>query len=107
MNEIFTILTPAFILLVIAAGTRFFPPSLGNAFLLKGPQWWARDQKTWDTAYCYLSKVYATLGIILSGICGILKYIDWFYAPYLGFGLLFLFLTLAHIRTRRYMHKKQ
>jgi len=107
MNEALTVLTPALILLVIAVGTRFFPPSLGNSFLIKGPNWWSRDQQTWDTAYCILAKRYAVLGALLTICCGGLYFLEWYYAPYVGFGLLLLFFTVAHMRTRQYMRSKE
>ena len=107
MNEALTVLAPALILLVIAVGTRFFPPSLGNAFLIKGPNWWSRDEQTWDIAYCYLAKRYAVLGAVLTLCCGVFYFLDWNYAPYFGFGLLLFFLFVAHFLTRKYMRSKE
>ena len=107
INEILSALAPALILLIVALVTKYFPPSLGNSFLIKTPDWWSRDQQTWKDAYCYLVKVYAVLGLVLTAICGLLYIVGWVYSSYLSFALLFVFLALAHLRTRTYMRENR
>ena len=107
MNEVLTLLTPALILLVMAIGTRFFPPSQGNAFLVKGSTWWSRDAETWKKAYRYLARTYALLGGLLTMACSGLVFVKSIYAPYIGFALLFLCFIVAHGLTRTYMKKQQ
>ncbi len=107
MNEILSALAPALILFVIALVTKYFPPSLGNSFLIKNPDWWAQDEQTWNDAYCYLVKMYARLGLTLTLICGVLYHFGWPYASYLGYGLLFLCLAIAHLQTRSYMRSNR
>ena len=106
MDKILTTFTPALILLFIAVVTRYFPPTKGNAFLIKGPQSWAKDEDIWNKAYQYLAKRYAVYGILLTFCCGLIYFLDWKYADILGYIVLILLVILAQYQARKYMKGK-
>lgn len=102
-TSILTTIAPALIALIAYIVVRFSPPSLDNAFILKGPQWWSRDQETWDKSYTFLAKKYLLSTIILFVFCGAMFFIDWEYAISLGYLLLVLLILLAQYQARSYM----
>ena len=108
MNTTFIItnLAPAMMLFFIAIVVRFFPPSKGtNPFVLKVPEWWARDEKTWYSAYGFLAKRYLQYSLLLAIICIVFLW----YMPVYGatFGYLFLvgFFSTAQWQARQFMNK--
>ncbi|MEP0263282.1 hypothetical protein [Dokdonia sp.] len=103
ITTILTIMAPALIALIAYGIVRFFPPSIDNAFILKAPQWWSRDQQTWDKAYVFLAKKYILYTIILFVFCGAMFFVNWGYAMSLGYILLVFLLLLAQLQVRRYM----
>ncbi len=106
-TPLLTTMAPAIMAIIFFAANKFFPPSISNGgFFSKAPEWWARNQKTWDTAFSYLTKKLGIYAVALSAICFGLTFIDWEYAPLLGFLLLFVFFLLANYQTRAYMQDK-
>ncbi len=103
---ILTTFAPALIALIAYGVVRFSPPSIDNAFISKTPQWWSRDQDTWDKAYAFLAKKYALYAIFLFVFCGGMFFVKWGYAISLGYIVLVLLLILAQYQVRRYMQDK-
>lgn len=103
ITTILTIMAPALIALIAYGIVRFFPPSIDNAFILQAPQWWSRDQETWDKAYAFLAKKYILYTIILFVFCGAMFLVDWGYAMSLGYIVLVLLLLIAQFQVRSYM----
>ena len=103
---IITTIAPALIMIIVYIIVRFFPAStdsIDKSFISKAPQWWARDQKTWNTAHYYLAKKYFIYAIILTIFCVGMIFITWEYASILGYILLIVFILLANYQVRAYM----
>jgi len=99
-------ITPALMLLFVGVILKFFPPTRDtDSFLIKSPNWWSRDQKTWYKGYEILSKwvlIYGSvLAIILIGIL-LLEYTQYAFVGYL---LMIGFFFVATWQTRKYMNK--
>ena len=104
-THIITSLAPAIMLFLIAMIVKFSPPTRdNNALIVKAPEWWARDQKTWDLAHSILAKRYTIYGIILAALCGALLFLKVPYGPTLGYLLLAVLFVLANVQVRRYMN---
>ncbi len=109
MNKTFIItnIAPALMLFLAAMVVQFFPPSKkANTLLLKVPDWWSRDDKTWKSAYQFLAKKYLIYSVFLAIICVALFYQAPVYGATIGYLFLLLFFILAQIQVRRYMHTK-
>lgn len=106
-TPLLTTLAPGLMALIFYAANRFFPPSISNGgFFSKAPEWWARDEKTWNTAFSYLTNKLGIYALVLLVICIGLTFVHWEYAPLIGFVLLFVFFMLANYQTRAYMLDK-
>ncbi len=105
-NHIITIITPALIAFVAFIIVRYFPPSIDKSFMSQAPQWWARDQDTWDKAYAFLAKKYMYYSILLAIICISLLFIDWEYGISLSYILLIVLILYAQYQVRTYMQNK-
>ncbi len=105
-TAILTTMAPALIAFIAYGVVRFSPPSLDNAFISKNPQWWSRDQETWDKAYAFLAKKYLLYAGILLIFCGVMYFIPWEYAISLGYIVLALLMLLAQYQVRSYMQDK-
>lgn len=103
---ILTTIAPALIGLALYINTKYFAPSLGNAFLSKAPEWWSRDQVTWDQAFAFLAQKYGIGTIALFGICGCLLFIKSPYAAYGGYIALVAYVLLSNYQVRSYMQEK-
>ncbi|AEE19231.1 hypothetical protein JM84_0406 [Dokdonia sp. Hel_I_63] len=103
---ILTTLAPALISLALYINTRYFPPSMGNSFLAKSPEWWMRDQATWNSAYSFLAQKYGIGTIALFAICSCLFFLESPYAAYGGYVALIAYVILANYQVRSYMTDK-
>ena len=103
---ILTTVTPALISLALYINSKYFPPSIGNAFLSKAPEWWSRDETTWNKAYSFLAQKYGICTIALFGICGGLLFLKTPYAVYGGYVALVAYVILANYQVRSYMQEK-
>jgi hypothetical protein len=101
-----TTFAPALISLALFINTRYFPPSLGNPFLSKAPEWWMRDQATWDKAYSFLAQKYGIGTIALFALCSCLLFLESPYAAYGGYIALVAYVVLANYQVRSYMQEK-
>ena len=104
--SILTTLTPAFISLALYIISKYFPPSLGNSFLTQSPEWWSRDQTTWDKAYTFLTQKYGTSTIALFAMCGSLLFLKNPYAVLGGYVALIAYVLLINYQVRTYMKEK-
>lgn len=97
--------TPAIMLFLVAMATRFFPPTKeGSAITISAPEWWRRDQKTWESAYKFLSKRYLQYSILLAGICVVFLFFDLSYGATIGYLLLIAFFAIAQVQVRHFMN---
>ena len=104
---IITSLAPAIMLFLIALIVRFFPPTRdNNALIMKAPDWWSRDQNTWDLAHAMLAKRYMIYSLILAGVCALLLYFEMGYGATLGYILLAVLFLLANYQVRKEMESK-
>jgi len=104
---IITSFTPAIMLFLVAMAVRFFPPTReGNAIVMSAPEWWRRDEKTWEKAYTFLSKRYLQLSIALAALCAALLFFNLSYGATLGYLFLVAFFVLAQVQVRQYMNAK-
>lgn len=106
LPTILTTLAPALISLALFINTRYFPPSMGNTFLSKAPEWWSRDQSTWDRAFTFLAQKYGIGTVALFAICSCLLFIKNPYAAYGGYAALITYVILANYQVRLYMQEK-
>jgi len=106
ISTILTTLAPALISLALFINTRYFAPSIGNAFLSKAPEWWMRDQDTWDKAYTVLAQKYGIGTIALFVLCSCLLFLVTPYAAYGGYAALVAYVVLANYQVRSYMQEK-
>lgn len=101
---IITSLAPAIMLFLIGLIVRFFPPTRdNNALISKAPEWWSRDQDTWDRAHSMLSKWYLIYSLVLAAFCLLLLFLKVGYGSTLGYILLAALFLFANIQVRRYM----
>lgn len=106
LPTILTTLAPALIGLALFINTKYFPPSIGNTFLSKSPEWWMRDQNTWDKAYSFLAQKYGIGTIALFAICSCLLFLESPYAAYGGYVALIAYVLLSNYQVRSYMQEK-
>ena len=105
-TKILTTFAPALICFVVYLVTSKFPPSIDNAFISKTPEWWARDQKTWDIAFVQLTKGYLYCTLALVVVCAISMVIDWEYNMVIGYVALIILMLLVQYRVRAFMQDK-
>lgn len=105
ITHISTSLAPAIMLFLIAIIVKFFPPTRhNNALVVKAPEWWARDQKTWDLAHSMLAKRYVVFSLVLAVLCAALLFFKISYGATLGYVLLAVLFVLANVQIRKYMN---
>lgn len=102
-TQIITTITPALIAFIAFVMVRYFPPSIDKSFMSQAPQWWARDQDTWDKAYAFLAKKYMYYSILLAIVCTTLLFIHWEYGISLSYILLVVLILYAQYQVRVYM----
>jgi hypothetical protein len=102
---ILTAIAPALILLFVFVIVRFFPPSLNRGFILEAPQWWSRDQATWDKGHSLLAQKYLIYGILLLLFCLAALFLEWTFGATIGYVLLIAFFVLANFQVRTIMEK--
>lgn len=104
-THIITSLAPAIMLFLMAMIVKFFPPTRNNnALIIKAPEWWARDQKTWDLAHSMLAKRYMVFSLVLALLCAVLLFLKVSYGATLGYALLAVLFVLANVQIRKYMN---
>lgn len=101
-SQTLTILAPALILSFLWLVTKLSPPSREGTSS-RGPEWWRRDQKTWDEAQRFTTKKYGLYASILAAFCLAALFFEWEYSSLIGYGLLILLFLLAQYQVRRYM----
>lgn len=101
-----TALAPALIMGFLWIITKFSPPSINGVENSRSPEWWRRDQKTWDTAQKITAKKYALFAVILGIYCITTLFFNWTFSSFLGYGLLIFFFLLAQYQVRSYMNEK-
>lgn len=102
---ILTAIAPALILLFVFVIVRFFPPSLKRGFILEAPEWWSRDQATWDKGHLLLAQKYLLYGVLLLLFCLATLFLEWTFGATIGYVLLILLFVLANFQVRKIMNK--
>lgn len=103
IDSILTTITPSLIAFAVYIISKQFPPSLDNAFLLKAPAWWSRDQETWYKSYAFLAKKQLQYAVVLLAICIGCSFINWEHKVAIGYVMLVVFMILAAYQQRVYM----
>lgn len=99
-----TALAPALIMGFLWIVTKFSPPSLEGSQNSQSPEWWRRDQKTWDLAQRITARKYALFALIITIFCITTLFFDWPFSSMIGYGLLIFFFLLAQYQVRSYMN---